>query len=136
MCKMHAILCPRYRKSHFLKRFLLIFPTKSVKAVSTPWGSVYTVFWWFLPGLFYEIFVFPVCFGGFSRGRGNSYRESFIKSLFSRFFSLVSDGEGAIRTGIWLWNSSFPGLFRWFHTFTFIIFYKLMFYHILHKLIN
>ena len=90
----------------------------------------------FVPGFDYEILLFPVCFGGFSRRRGNSYRDFFIKSLFSRFFSLVSAGEGAIRTGIWLWNSSFPGLFRWFHTFTFIIFYKLMFYHILHKLID
>ena len=90
----------------------------------------------FVPGIFHQIFVFPVLFFGFRRGRGDSYRDFFIKSLFSRFFSLVSAGEGAIRTGIWLWNSSFPGLFRWFHTFTFTIFYKLMFYHILHKLIN
>ena len=54
----------------------------------------------FVPGFDYEILLFPVCFGGFSRGRGNLYRESFIKSLFSWFFSLISAGEGAIRTGI------------------------------------
>jgi len=33
------------------------------------------------------------CFGDF-------YRDFSMKSLFSRFFSLVSAGEGAIRTGI------------------------------------
>lgn len=43
----------------------------------------------FVPGIFHQIFVFPVYFFGFSRGRGNSYQESFIKSLFSWFFSLI-----------------------------------------------
>ena len=69
------------------------------------------------------------CFGDF-------YRDFSMKSLFSRFVSVVLAGEGAIRTGNFSSNLCFPGLFRWFHTFTFIIFYKLMFYHILHKLIN
>ena len=54
----------------------------------------------FVPGIFHQFFAFPVYFFGFSWRRGDSYREFFIKSLFSRFFSLVSAGEEAIRTGI------------------------------------
>ena len=47
------------------------------------------------------------CFGDF-------YRDFSMKSLFSRFFSLVSDGEEAIRTGNFSSNLCFPGLFLWF----------------------
>ena len=68
----------------------------------------------FVPGIFHQIFVFPVLFFGFRRGRGDSYRESFIKSLFSRFVSLISADEGAIRTGNFSSNLCFPGLFLWF----------------------
>ena len=47
------------------------------------------------------------CFGDF-------YRDFSMKSLFSRFVSVVLAGEGAIRTGNFSSNLSFPGLFRWF----------------------
>ncbi len=64
----------------------------------------------FVPGIFHQIFVFLVLFFDLSRRRGNSYREFFIKSLFSLFFSLISAGEGAIRTG----NLSIKSLFSLF----------------------
>ena len=68
----------------------------------------------FVPGIFHQIFVFLVLFFDLSRRRGNSYREFFIKSLFSLFFSLISAGEGAIRTGNLSLNLCFPCSFLWF----------------------
>ena len=44
----------------------------------------------FVPGFDYEILLFPVYFFGFSWRRGDSYRDLTIKSLFSRFVSVVS----------------------------------------------
>ena len=54
----------------------------------------------FVPGIFHQIFVFLVLFFDLSRRRGDSYRELTMKFFFSRFISLVSAGEGAVRTGI------------------------------------
>ena len=68
----------------------------------------------FVPGFFPQFFVFPVLFFGFSRGRGDSYRDLTMKSFFSWFFSVVSAGEGAIRTGIFSSILCFPGSFLWF----------------------
>ena len=47
------------------------------------------------------------CFGDF-------YRDFSMKSLFSRFVSVVLAGEGAIRTGNFSSNLCFPGSFLWF----------------------
>ncbi len=47
------------------------------------------------------------CFGDF-------YRDFSMKSLFSRFVSVVLAGEGAIRTGNLSSNLCFPGSFLWF----------------------
>lgn len=44
----------------------------------------------FVPGIFHQIFVFPVYFFGFSWRRGDSYRDLTMKFFFSRFVSVVS----------------------------------------------
>ena len=44
----------------------------------------------FVPVFDYKILIFPVCFGGFSWRRGDSYRDLTMKFFFSRFVSVVS----------------------------------------------
>ena len=84
--------------------------------------DVFGAFWctWRLLDVFGAFWCTWRLFIAYSRQRsqcfGDFYRDFSMKSLFSRFVSVVLAGEGAIRTGNFSSNFCFPGSFLWFQT--------------------